>query len=230
MIMHLRNCLLLTLGFLLSWPMMIRAQEKKGDIDFNIGLSMPGLYSLADWEYGMNTHYYYEYSNLSNLSKESYNSTLYPSISTELSYKLADEGFFKRLSVVGYAGLHMAEYQDISVASNTYNDVETAVKLDLLLGIRYHIINKKYFSMYTQAFLGGEIKNNCAYWDITGDEVYYGSLGDRNIRWQITYLGFRFKLGGSNVGLLTELGHGSEYCLSSIFVFPGIRAGVSYRF
>ena len=227
--MHLRNCLLFTLALLVLRPFAVQAQEQKGDIDFNIGISMPGLYSLPDLEYHTSA-YYYNYSNLSNLSKESYNSTLYPSISAELSYKLADEGFFKRLSVVGYAGLHVADYQDISVVPNTYDDVETAVKLDLLLGIRYHIINKKYFSMYTQAFLGGEIRNSCAYWDITGDEVYYGSLGDRSIRWQITYLGFRFKLGRSNVGLMTELGHGSEYCLSSIFVFPGIRAGVSYRF
>ena len=228
--MYLRNCLLLTLFFSLFRPLAVQAQEKKGDIDFNIGISTPGLYSLADYAYGRNSFYYYDYYNLSNLSKESYNSTLYPSISTELSYKLADEGFFKRLSVVGYAGFHMADYQDISVASNTYGDVETAVKLDLMLGIRYHILNKKYFSMYTQAFLGGEIKNDCAYWDKTGDVVNLGSLGDKNIRWHITYLGFRFKLGRSNIGLLTELGYGSEYCASSIFVIPGIRAGVSYRF
>ncbi|MBR5936367.1 MAG: hypothetical protein IKZ89_09480, partial [Bacteroidaceae bacterium] len=72
-------------------PLAVQAQEKKGDIDFNIGISTPGLYSLADYAYGRNSFYYYDYYNLSNLSKESYNSTLYPSISTELSYKLADE-------------------------------------------------------------------------------------------------------------------------------------------
>ena len=228
--MHLRNCLLLILGLSMFRPLAIQAQEKKGDIDFNIGISTPGLYSLADYAYGRNSFYYYDYYNLSNLSKESYNSTLYPSISTELSYKLADAGFFKRLSIVGYAGIHWVDYQKISVVSDSKDDTETAVKIDLMLGIRYHILNKKYFSMYTQEFLGWEIKNDCAYWDKTGDVVNLGSLGDKNIRWHITYLGFRFKLGRSNVGLLTELGHGSEYCASSIFVIPGIRAGVSYRF
>ena len=221
--------MLLTLALFLLRPLAVQAQETKGDFDFNIGISTPGLYSLADLEYGRYSFFYYDYSNLSDLSKESYNSTLYPSISAELSYKLADAGFFKRLSLVGYAGLHMAEYQDISVASNTYNVVETAVKVDLLLGIRYHIINKKYFSMYTQAFLGGEIKNDCDYWDITGKVVNLGALGE-NIRVHLTFLGLRFKLGGSNVGLFTELGHGSEYCTSSLIVIPGIRAGVSYRF
>ena len=227
--MHLRNCLLLTLLFSLFRPLAVQAQEKKGDFDFNIGISTPGLYSLPDLNY-QTSAYYYNYSNLSNLSKESYNSTLYPSISTELSYKLADAGFFKRLCLVGYAGLHWAEYQKISVVSESKDVIETAVKLDLMLGIRFQILNRRYFSMYTQAFLGGEIRNDCTYWDKTGDYMNHGALGDHNICWHITYLGFRFKLGRSNIGLLTELGHGSEYCASSIFVIPGIRAGVSYRF
>ncbi|MBO6078510.1 MAG: hypothetical protein J6P66_07155 [Bacteroidaceae bacterium] len=228
--MHLRNCLLLTLALSFVRPLAVNAQEKKGDIDFNIGISTPGLYSLADLEYGRYSFFYYDYSNLSDLSKESYNSTLYPSISAELSYKLADAGFLKRLSLVGYMGLHWADYQNISVASDSKDDVETAVKLDLMLGIRYHILNSKYFSMYSQAFLGGEIKNDCEYWDKTGEVVNLGVLGDNDIRWHVTFLGLRVKLGKTNVGLLTELGYGSEYCTSSLFIIPGLRAGVSYRF
>lgn len=228
--MHLKHCLLLTLAFFLFGPLALKAQEKKGDFDFNIGISTPGLYSLADTEFRSSSIYYYGFSNLSDLSKESYNSTLYPSVSAELSYKLADKGSFKRLSLVGYAGLHWADYQNISVASDSKDYVETAVKLDLMLGIRYHILNRKYFSMYSQAFLGGEIRNDCEYWDKTGQAVNLGSSGDNDICWQVTYLGFRFKLGKTNLGLLTELGHGSEYCTSSVFIIPGIRAGVSYRF
>lgn len=233
--MHLRNYLLLTLGFLLSWPMSIRAQEKKGDIDFNIGISTPGLYSIADTEghrgdlHGGIDFYHVDYLGLSDLNKESYNSTLYPSVSVELAYRLADAGFFKRLSVVGYTGLHVADYQDVNVIYGTKDDREFAVKMDCLLGVRYHIFDRPQLSMYTQAFLGGEIRNDCAYWDITGDVVNRGSLGEKDIRWHFTFLGFRFKPRNSNVGFLTELGYGSEYCLLSIPIIPGIRVGASFK-
>ena len=123
--MHLRHCLLLTLAFSLYGPLALKAQEKKGDFEFNIGISTPGLYSIADTE----NHHYVGYRaldfyplpsmELSDLNKESYNSTLYPSVSAELAYKLADSGFFKRLSLVGYTGLHVADYQDVNVIHGT---------------------------------------------------------------------------------------------------------------
>lgn len=231
--MHLRNCLLLTLALLTAWPFAAQAQEMKGDIDFNIGISSPGFYSLADIDAMKipQDMYYYNYTNdLSGLQLESYNSTLYPSISAEITYKLADSGFFKRLSIAGYVGFHMAKYQNIDIVSDSKSDKETATKLDLLLGIRYHILNGRYFNMYSQAFLGGEIRNDCKYWDITGDMMYKGYLGENNIRWHMTILGFRFKLGQSHIGLMTELGWGSEYCSSIIPIIPGFRGAVSYRF
>jgi hypothetical protein len=48
--MHLRHCLLLTLAFSLFGPLALLAQENKGDFEFNIGISTPGLYSIADRE------------------------------------------------------------------------------------------------------------------------------------------------------------------------------------
>ena len=232
--MHLRNCLLFALAFSLLRPIAVQAQEKKGDFEFNIGISSPGLYSVADTE-GHRDRPAIDFYNLgplelSDLNKESYNSTLYPSVSTEFSYRLADAGFFKRLSLVGYAGLHVADYQDVNVIYGTKDDREFAVKLDCLLGVRYHIIDGAKFNMYTQAFLGKEIRNDCAYWDITGDVVNRGSLGEKDIRWHFTFLGFRFMPKNSNVGFITELGYGSEYCVVSIPVIPGVRIGASYLF
>ena len=232
-VMHLLKRLLIVLLFATLIPTGIRAQEKKGDIDFNIGISTPGFYSLADIDEFKNPRemYYYNYTiDLGGLETESYNSTLYPSISSEITYKLADSGFFKRLSLAGYVGFHMADYQNIDMVSDSKGTKETAMKLDVLLGIRYHIINGRYFNMYSQAFLGGEIKNDCKYWDITGDMMYSGKLGENDIRWHITILGFRVKLGHSNIGLMTELGYGSEYCASVVPIIPGIRCAVSYRF
>ena len=231
--MHLRHCLLFTLALLTAWPFTAQGQEKKGDIDFNIGISTPGFYSLADYDFfkAPRDMYYYNYTNdLGCLQTESYNSTLYPSFSAEITYKLADSGFFKRLSLAAYTGFHMADYQNIDIVSDSESDKERAVKLDLLLGIRYHIINGRYFNMYTQAFIGGEIRNDCNYWEITGNMMYTGVLGENDIRWHLTILGFRFKLGQSHIGLMTELGYGSEYSISIFPVAPGIRGAVSYRF
>ena len=225
--------MLLTFAFSLLQPLAAQAQEMKGDIDFNIGISSPGFYSLADIDALKvpQDMYYYNYTNdLGGLQTESYNSTLYPSISAEITYKLADSGFFKRLSIAGYVGFHMVDYQNVDIVTDSKSDKETATKLDLLLGIRYHILNGRYFNMYTQAFLGGEIRNDCKYWDITGDMMYKGYLGENNIRWHMTILGFRFKLGQSHIGLMTELGWGSEYCSSIIPIIPGFRGAVSYRF
>ncbi len=103
--MHLRYCLLLALALPLPLlrPLAIQAQEKKGDIDFNIGLSTPGFYSLADYDFfkAPKEMYYYNYTNdLGGLQTESYNSTLYPSFSAEITYKLADSGFFKLFAKV----------------------------------------------------------------------------------------------------------------------------------
>ena len=231
--MSLIRRLLLFLLFAALIPSWVQAQEQKGDIDFNIGLSTPGYYSLADVDFNksLNQMYYYNYTyDLGGLETESYNSTLYPSVSAQIACKLGDSGFFKRLSLVGYAGFHIADYQRIDIVSDAKDDKETAMKLDLMLGFRYSIVNSRYFHMYTQAFLGGEIRNDCEYWDIAGDYVYGGWLGKNDIRWHITYLGFRVKLGRSNLGWMTELGYGSEYCLSFIPVVPGIRAGLSYKF
>lgn len=234
--MSLIRRLLSFIMFVALIPAGMEAQEQKGDIDFNIGISTPGLYSIADTENhrgnsdGTIDFYHFYGSGLSYLSKGSYISTLYPSVSAELSYRLADAGFFKRLSVVGYAGLHVADYQDVNVVSSTIGSKETAIKIDCLLGFRYHIIDRSNFNMYTQAFLGGEIKNGCAYWEATGDVVNIGLLGEKDIRWHLTFLGFRFKSKNSNVGLFTELGYGSEYCLLSVPIIPGVRVGASYLF
>ena len=227
--MSLRGRILILL-FAALIPVGIVAQEKKGDIDFNIGISTPGVYSLADIDLFEPVYSYYDYmnkDNLGDLQTNSYNSNIYPSVSAEITYKLADSGFFKRLSLAGYVGFHMADYQKIDIATDSKGNMETAMKLDLLLGIRYNIINARYFNMYTQAFIGGEIKNGCKYWDVVADEVY---INDGNIRGHLTFLGFRFKMGQSNWGLMTELGYGSEYCSSYIFAIPGIRGAVSYRF
>ena len=235
-VMYIRNRLLITFAFFLLLPLALKAQEKKGDFEFNIGISTPGLYSIADTENhrydGGNTLDFYPMDKLelSDLNKESYNSTLYPSVSAELAYKLADSGFFKRLSLVGYTGLHVADYQDVNVIHGTKDNREYAVKMDFMLGLRYHIFDRPQLSMYTQAFLGGEIRNDCDYWDLTGDVVNRGTLGEKDIRWHLTFLGFRFRPSNSNIGFITELGYGSEYCLNSIPVFPGVRVGAGFKF
>ena len=168
---------------------------------------------------------------LSDITEESYNCTLYPSMSVEMAYRLSDSGtgLKGRLSLVGMAGLHMADYQPLSIYSPEA-DMQKAVKADVLLGLRYRIIETSYLTMYSQAMAGMDFRNDSQYWTVTDDALREGR---NEFVYQLTFLGFRVKLGHktSHLGVMTELGYGSEYVLGNVFVIlPGIRAGFSYRF
>ena len=172
--------------------------------------------------------YYYTYRDveLSSLEDGAYNSTIYPSVSAEFSYKLADAGFFKRLDLVGFIGYHVVQFEDIDIISNT-STKETTHKVDLLIGVRYNIIKTSYFNMYTQCLAGGYIGGKSRFWSFSD---YNDGDGVSTI--QLTYLGFRIKLGRreSKLGAMVELGYGSEYAADIIPVIPGVRTGLSYKF
>jgi hypothetical protein len=239
-VMSLLKRLLIFILFAALIPVGMKAQENK-KFEINVGISTPGLYALMDKDAatGGNERYdfyvdgplphYPEEKQLVYFDLESYRSTLYPSISVELSYKLAETGFFKRLSLVGMLGYHMVGFENFNPVTRQSRK-ETALRLDYLMGARLRIIDRSHFCMYSQAFLGKDFRNDCEYWTIANEFMREGH--EERVDYQVTFLGFQVDLGKeSNLGLVTEFGYGYEYSLSQLFVFiPGIRAGVSYKF
>ena len=217
--------------FALVIPIAVNAQD--GRLEINAAISTPGTYAFADWAFDEDPidNMRWSHGKLSDITEESYNCTLYPSMSVEMAYRLSDSGtgLKGRLSLVGMAGLHMADYQPLSIYSPEA-DMQKAVKADVLLGLRYRIIETSHLTMYSQAMAGMDFRNESRYWTVTDG----ASRGGRNeFVYQLTFVGFRVKLGHrtSHLGVMTELGYGSEYVLGNVFVIlPGIRAGFSYRF
>ena len=239
-VMHLLKRLLIVLLFATLIPTGIRAQEKK-KFEISVGISTPGLYALTDKDAATDGNerydfyldgprlHYPEEKQLVYFDLESYRSTLYPSISVELSYKLAETGFFKRLSLAGMLGYHMVGFENFDPVTKQ-SKKETALRLDFLMGARLRIIDRPHFCMYSQAFLGKDFRNDCEYWTIANEFIRDGH--EEKVDYQVTFLGFQVDLGKeSNLGFVAEFGYGYEYSLSQLFVFiPGIRAGVSYKF
>ena len=210
-------------------PQIIHAQD--GKFEINAGISTAGTYMLTDYHFfGSDNASKWSDGTLNDLKEVSYNSKVYPSISAEMSYKLSDDGILRRWSLVGMAGLHFADYESISTVSKQ-SDKQTAIKADALLGVRFRIVEKSHLIMYSQALAGIDFRNGSDYWTVTDKNNRQSS--NRPV-YQLTFLGFRVKLGHktSHLGFLTELGYGSEYALSEslIILSPGMRAGISYIF
>ena len=226
--MHLRHCLLFTLAFSLLRPLAVQAQEK---FEINVGVSTPGIDELMDtrWsDLGLESFGYNYYESLSELKKTCFKSTIYPSVSAELSYDLAESGFFKRLDLLGFLSYHSADYEQLYVVNNTTTS-GTARELSVLIGMRYDIFKFDSFNMYTQLLLGGFIRADSPYWDY----IYNYYDNDRsNLSVQVTFLGFNWRIGGdkSKWGAMFEFGYGTEYSLSDLPIFPGLRGGLSYKF
>lgn len=214
--------------------------QAQGKYEINIGISNAGYYSLADRDilFGFSGEYagmgiggdysYYDdwrESELKFWEEMTYNSTLYPSISIEMSYKLADSGFTKHLSLVGYAGFHVVGYERYNFVTNNWNDKRMAKRVDFLLGFRINYMRNRYFNMYSQFLLGYDWRDNCEYWTITDDYLRDGM----RMSFQFTFIGVTAKI-GSNLNILTELGYGTEYCLSYVPLLPGFRVGIGYNF
>ena len=132
--MLLQRKWLMTIILTAGIPFWVQAQ---GKFEVNFGISTPGLYSLTDWDLVTNDNdrydwdapsYYHhvpEEKQLTYFDQQSYKSTLYPSVSVEISYKLADAGFFKRLSLVGFLGYHMVGFENSDPVTKAI-DKETA--------------------------------------------------------------------------------------------------------
>ena len=228
--MSLHKRLMFAVLLAVGIPHWVQAQDKQRKFEINVGISTPGMIEMQDSELsglGIEHFDYYSDKPLSNLDKESYNSTLYPCLSVEAAYKLAESGFFKRLDLVGFLGLHNVCFEDIDIVNNISHK-ETATKLDILVGIRYNIIKKTYFNMYTQFLAGGAVGAKSGYWKMMSDK--WSEVGSPTL--QFTFLGFNVKLGlrESRLGAMVEFGYGSEYALSELFLIPGLRTGLSYKF
>ena len=226
-------------------PYWVQAQDKQRKFEINVGVSSPGLHCRADRDIDIEdfdfvfpeldetpSDYYYRTSNnsdkqLYDLYLESYKSTLYPGLSIETSYKLADSGFLKRLTMLGMAGFQMVDLEDFDITTNG-SFKEKARRIDLLVGLRLNIINSRYFNMYSQFLLGGDICDNSRYWKIVEERTDV----EKGLAFQLTYLGLRAKIGRreSGLGVMVEFGHGTMYSTSKFPLIPGIRTGVSYLF
>ena len=207
------------------------AQAQDGRFEINAGISTAGSYMLTDYDFTLDD-YDSKFSDgvLNHLKEESYYSKVYPSVSVEMAYRLSDDGKLSRLSAVGMAGVHVADYERKSMISGSYGK-QTAFKADVLLGLRFRILEKSHLTMYSQAMAGIDFRNGSDYWTVTGNTH---SQSSNELVYQLTFLGFRVKLGrrNSHLGFITELGYGSEYVLSKemALLSPGMRAGISYRF
>ena len=207
------------------------AQAQDGRFEINAGISTAGSYMLTDYDFTLDD-YDSKFSDgvLNHLKEESYYSKVYPSVSAEIAYRLSDDGTLSRLSVVGMAGLHIADYEPKNIVSGSYGK-QTAIKADALLGVRFRIVETSHLTMYSQAMAGIDFRNGSDYWTVTGNTH---SQSSNELVYQLTFLGFRVKLGrrNSHLGFITELGYGSEYVLSKkmALLSPGMRAGISYRF
>ena len=214
-------------------PYVVQAQEKQRKFEINVGISTPGMIELQDtklFNIGIESFdsYYYD-KPLSGLDKDVYTHAAYPCFSVEMAYKLAESGFFKRLDLVGLLSLHSSLYEKLDKVNRTTSEQETARKLGILIGIRYNILKKDNFNMYTQFIAGGDIRDKSRFWDDMSER--WSESGAPTM--QFTFLGFNYNLGGgdSGFGTMLELGFGSEYAGGIIFpLVPGVRAGFSYRF
>jgi hypothetical protein len=223
--MHLRNCLFLTLALLILRPLAVNSKER---FEINFGISTPGMYESKDtrFEYlGAESFDDYDDEPLSDL-EEPYNITVYPFYSIEFSYDLAESGFFKRLDLVGFVSYHSAKFEEIDIINNT-SIMETARKVNILIGLRYDIFKEEDSNMYAQILSGGGISNSSGYWDYIYSDMDDGS----HTTMQLT-LGFNRRLGGedSKWGLMTEFGYGTEFSAGKLPLIPGMRMGLSYKF
>lgn len=223
--MHLRNCLFLTLALLILRPLAVNSKER---FEINFGISTPGMYESKDtrFEYlGAESFDDYDDEPLSDL-EEPYNITVYPFFSIEFSYDLAESGFFKRLDLVGFVNYHSAKFEEIDIINNT-SIMETARKVNILIGLRYDIFKEEDSNMYAQILSGGGISNSSGYWDYIYSDMDDGS----HTTMQLT-LGFNRRLGGedSKWGLMTEFGYGTEFSAGKLPLIPGMRMGLSYKF
>ncbi len=214
-------------AFALAFPLFIKAQD--GRFEFNAGISTPGYYALADWDFN-DPVVKRKWSDgiLNNLTDESYNSTLYPSLSVEIAYRLSDSGILGHLSLVGMASYHKVVYEHRNIV-DVFSDKQTAIKADVLLGVRVNVVQTTHLTLYSQAMAGTDFKNSSDYWTISNEIL---NDGYKPFVYQITFAGFRVKLGHrtSHFAVMTELGYGSEYVMSKeMLLLPGIRAGLSYR-
>lgn len=218
--------MLFALVLSLFFPLTMRAQDR---FEINAGISTAGNYALADWDFNDPVNKEKRSDGvLNNLTEESYNSTLYPSLSIEMAYRLSDSGILEHISLVGMAGYHKAVYEPKRMIDNFY-DKQTAIKADVLLGVRVRIVDTSHLTVYSQAMVGMDFKNDSDYWTVTNNAL---NDGRKELVYQITFAGFRVKLGRetSHWGVMTELGYGSEYVMSkNMVLLPGIRAGISYR-
>lgn len=230
--MSLHSKILIAIIFAAGIPHWVSAQEKQRKIEINVGVSTPGALEWQDIkliDFGINDYDYLIYDKpLSDLGEKSYNSTVFPGFSAEAAYKLAESGFFKRLDLVGFVSFNHVYFEEIDVVRNN-NNKETAKKLDIMVGVRYNIVKKTYFNMYTQIMGGQEIRDKSRYWDIIHKKW---SHNESFTKIQLTYLGFNWKIGrrDSRLGAMVEFGYGYEYAAGVLPFIPGIRTGFSYKF
>ena len=216
--------LIIASAFVALIPCGLNAQSR---FEISAGISTPGMHVCDKRGLGIGepVDFYDKYHDvtLTDMEKESYRSSYYPGYSLQAAYKLADHGFTKRLSVVAYAGLTTVGFEKIDYFTNTPLYSEKVLNLDLLVGVRYHIMSKEHFMMYTQAMVGGRINDNSLYWE------YNDIISDNPAPFQITYLGFRFK-SKNGICFLTELGEGLDYSLFGMILIPGVRLSLGYTF
>ena len=212
-------------------PLGVVAQ-KDSRFEISVGVSTPRIDELKDsklFYLGIESFEVYKDEPLSNLDEDTFSSTLYPCFSVQLSYDLSESGFFKKLDLVGYAGYHFAGVERYDIVNAT-SSKESARKLDILIGIRYNIVEREKFNLYTQFLAGNDILDDSGYWDY----VYKSYGDDYNSIMQLTFLGFNWTLGNkegkSRMGVMAELGYGQEYGASVVPIFPGVRVGLSYKF
>ena len=190
-------------------------------LDVNVGISTPGAYVWLDQDFS----YYGDFS-VDNVACEARDIIRYPALSVEVGYRIADHGFFKKLSAVGYFGTDVAEYRKINYVTDETESTDVVFLADVLAGMRFNMCDAGRFHLYAQLMLGVSLHGNSGLFQ-DKDQIMSAPLDHLAIQGA---MGVQVDVSrDSRLSVLTQIGFGTEYSLGGPIV-PGLRVGMGYKF
>lgn len=204
---------------LIAVLMVMPAMNARNRIEINAGISTTGITPWNDYQRNRNNTKYH----LSDIDYESRDIELKPAFSLEGVMDLTDHGFFKDFCAVGYLGYGSFGFTKTNPIDRTIQYSGTVSHFDILVGARYHVLDRQSLRMYAQVMAGAVITDGNRFWERNISYV------NPNLAYQITWLGMEYDIFPSTT-LSLELGSGTEYAFSNMIIVPGLRIGIGYNF